>query len=161
MLKLPRLRTDAFHAQKGQCCFCSLPMWNTSPDELKPFGLRAKKATPLHCTAEHLVAEQEGGNDLAGNIAAACWLCNTRRHKRKSPPSPRPTAPSCRNAWRRGGGTRPRLPPRVSLRTLGSATCPLRLVERDRRVTGPKCCWSHKGWARPCGTPATATRKPA
>ncbi|HDS0950945.1 TPA: HNH endonuclease [Stenotrophomonas maltophilia] len=88
MPKLQRLRTDAFHAQKGRCCYCSLPMWNASPDELKPLGLRPKTATPLRCTAEHLVAQQDGGKDVAGNIAAACWLCNTRRHKRKSPPSP-------------------------------------------------------------------------
>lgn len=106
MPNLQRLRTEAFLAQKGRCCYCSVPMWNASPDELKPFGLRAKTATPLRCTAEHLVAQQEGGKDVAGNIAAACWLCNTRRHKRKSPPSPRLTAPSCRIAWRRGSGTR-------------------------------------------------------
>ncbi|MEN5206681.1 HNH endonuclease [Stenotrophomonas terrae] len=57
-------------------------MWNTSPDELKPFGLRARTTTPLRCTAEHLVSQQDGGKNVAGNIAAACWLCNTRRHKR-------------------------------------------------------------------------------
>lgn len=88
MPKLQRLKADAFHAQKSRRCYCSLPMWNASTDELKPFGLRARTATPLRCTAEHLVAQQYGGKDLAGNIAAACWLCNTRRHKRKTPPSP-------------------------------------------------------------------------
>lgn len=88
MPKLQRLRTDAFHAQKGRCCYCSLPMWNTLPDELKPFGLSATTATPLRCTAEHLVAQQDGGRDVAGNIAAACWSCNQRRHKRKSPAPP-------------------------------------------------------------------------
>lgn len=88
MPKLQRLRTEAFLAQEGRCCYCSVPMWNASPDELKPFGLRAKTAAPLRCTAEHLVAQQEGGKDVVGDIAAACWLCNTRRHKRKSPPSP-------------------------------------------------------------------------
>ena len=63
-------------------------MWQASPDELKPLGLRARSAAPLRCTAEHLVAQQDGGKNVAGNIAAACWLCNTRRHKRKSPPPP-------------------------------------------------------------------------
>ncbi|MDY4284364.1 hypothetical protein [Xanthomonas sp. LF06-19] len=72
MPKLQRLRTDAFHAQNGRCCYCSLPTWNTSPDELKLFRLCAKTATPLRCTAEHLVAQQYGGKDVAGNIAAAC-----------------------------------------------------------------------------------------
>lgn len=88
MPKLQRLRTQAFHAQRGLCCYCGLPMWQASPDELKPFGLRARTVAPLRCTAEHLVAQQDGGKDVAGNIAAACWLCNSRRHKRKSPPLP-------------------------------------------------------------------------
>lgn len=88
MPKLQQLRTEAFHAQRGLCCYCGLPMWQTSPDELKPFGLRARTAAPLRCTAEHLIAQQDGGKDVARNIAAACWLCNTRRHKRKSPPPP-------------------------------------------------------------------------
>ena len=88
MPKLQRLRTEAFHAQKGRCCYCGLPMWNASPDELKPWGLRARTVAPLRCTAEHLIAQQDGGKDVAGNIAAACWLCNQRRHKRKSPPPP-------------------------------------------------------------------------
>lgn len=88
MLKIQRLRTLAFNAQRGLCCYCGLPMWQASPDELKPFGLRASTAGPFRCTAEHRVAQQDGGKNVAGNIAAACWLCNTRRHKRKSPPPP-------------------------------------------------------------------------
>ncbi len=63
-------------------------MWNSSPDELRSVGLRARTAAPLRCTAEHLIAQQDGGKDVAGNIAAACLLCNQRRHKRKSPPPP-------------------------------------------------------------------------
>ncbi len=88
MPNLQRLRTLAFCAQAGRCFYCGLPMWNRSTDELKAFGLRARTAAPLRCTAEHLVAQQDGGKDAAGNIAAACWLCNTRRHKRKTPPPP-------------------------------------------------------------------------
>lgn len=87
MPKLQRLRTNAFHAQHGRCCYCGLPMWNASPDELKAIGLSPRTSAPLRCTAEHLVAQQDGGKDVTGNIAAACWLCNTRRHKRKSPPA--------------------------------------------------------------------------
>src|SRR3546814_12059443 len=63
-------------------------MWQASPEELKPFGLRARTVARLRCTAEHLIAQQDGGKDVAGNIAAACWLCDTRCHKRKSPPLP-------------------------------------------------------------------------
>jgi len=33
------------------------------------------------------VAQLDGGKDVAGIIAAACWLCNMRRHQCKSPPS--------------------------------------------------------------------------
>ena len=88
MANLQHLRTGAFHAQQGRCCYCGLPMWNGTPDELVTLGLRARTARPLRCTAEHLLAQCEGGKNTAGNIAAACWLCNTRRHKRKSPPPP-------------------------------------------------------------------------
>lgn len=88
MPALTLLRSQAFRAQHGRCCYCSVPMWQVSPDEMKAFGLRPRTAAPLRCTAEHLVAQQNGGKDVKGNIAAACWLCNTRRHKRKSPPPP-------------------------------------------------------------------------
>lgn len=81
-------RTRAFNAQQGRCCYCGLPMWQTSPNELTALGVRARTVAPLRCTAEHLVAQQDGGGDVADNIAAACWLCNSRRHKRKAPPNP-------------------------------------------------------------------------
>ena len=42
----------------------------------------------LRCTAEHLRARRDGGRDAAANIAAACWLCNKRRHTRKHAPAP-------------------------------------------------------------------------
>ena len=88
MNRLKNLRTRAFYAQSGRCCYCDLPMWQVSPDELKPLGLRVRAAGPLRCTAEHLVARQDGGKEMAGNIAAACWSCNSRRHRLKSPPLP-------------------------------------------------------------------------
>lgn len=88
MPKLKRLRTIAFHAQHGHCFYCGLPMWMSSPHELKILGLRPRTALPLRCTAEHLVARRDGGNTTVGNIAAACWLCNTRRHKRKAELTP-------------------------------------------------------------------------
>lgn len=81
-------RNAAFHLQGGRCFYCTFPMWNSSPDELTPWGLRARTVAPLRCTAEHLIAKQDGGKDMAGNIVAACSLCNQRRHKRKTPPSP-------------------------------------------------------------------------
>lgn len=81
-------RNAAFEAQGGRCCYCNLPMWRSTPQELAPLGLRPKTATPLRCTAEHLVAKRDGGNNGTGNISAACWLCNVRRHRRKNPPDP-------------------------------------------------------------------------
>jgi 5-methylcytosine-specific restriction endonuclease McrA len=35
-----------------------------------------------------LVSKQDGGRDTQSNIAAACLLCNQRRHKRKDAPEP-------------------------------------------------------------------------
>lgn len=88
MPKIRRLRAQAFQAQHGLCCYCRLPMWLASPAEVAHPGLRPSTLAPLRATAEHLVARQDGGPDCAGNIAAACWLCNTRRHKRATPLCP-------------------------------------------------------------------------
>lgn len=80
MPTLRRLRTLAFHAQQGRCYYCSRSMWLHSPDEL---GLRKRSSLPRQCTAEHLIARQDGGKDAIENVVAACWLCNQRRHRRK------------------------------------------------------------------------------
>jgi 5-methylcytosine-specific restriction endonuclease McrA len=82
--KLASRRLTAFERQSGRCFYCGLPMWLEHPHELadritcKPPALGA-----LRCTAEHLLARQDGGRDGAGNIAAACLSCNRRRHQRK------------------------------------------------------------------------------
>ncbi|MEB1547610.1 HNH endonuclease signature motif containing protein [Xanthomonas campestris pv. campestris] len=55
-------------------------MWLACPTELE---LPARFARRYQCTAEHLMAQQDGGKDTRGNIAAACWTCNQRRHRRK------------------------------------------------------------------------------
>ena len=86
MTHLQTLRTQSFHAQHGHCFYCRARMWLTSPDEL---GLRQRSARPYQCTAEHLVARQDGGKDTPDNIVAACHVCNQRRHKR---PTPAPSA---------------------------------------------------------------------
>ncbi len=88
MPKLQRLRHLAYLAQQGRCCYCNLPMWLADPAELAHLGLRPSTLAPLKATAEHLQARRDGGKDEAGNIAAACWLCNVRRHARKKPRSP-------------------------------------------------------------------------
>ncbi len=80
MHTLKKLRLIAFQTQHGRCCYCNMPMWVVSPAELP---LPPRLAALFRCTAEHLVARQDGGRDEPGNIAAACLLCNRRRHSRK------------------------------------------------------------------------------
>nr|WP_325169192.1 MULTISPECIES: HNH endonuclease [Xanthomonas] len=61
-------------------------MWLASPNEL---GLRHRSARPYQCTAEHLIAQQDGGLDVPENVVAARARCNQGRHKRQGPtPSP-------------------------------------------------------------------------
>ncbi|MDQ4680346.1 hypothetical protein BWP19_02830 [Stenotrophomonas maltophilia] len=98
---LKTLRTHSFHAQQGRCYYCSSPMWLCSPDEL---GLRPRSAALFRCTAEHLLARQDGGKDVADNVVAACHLCNLRRHKRPTP-APSPDAYRVRVQQRMAKGT--------------------------------------------------------
>jgi 5-methylcytosine-specific restriction endonuclease McrA len=88
--KLAKIRHTAYQNQHGHCHYCSSPMWL---DDVATFAalfqLTTKQARLLQCTAEHLHARQDGGQDTAANIVAACWYCNTRRHKcRSAVPSP-------------------------------------------------------------------------
>ncbi|WP_425525817.1 HNH endonuclease [Xanthomonas campestris] len=83
--RLKSLRIRAFHAQSGCCFYCDLPMWLASPNEL---GLRPRSARPFQCSAEHLLAKQDGGGDTPENIVAAHVVCNQRRHRITPPPSP-------------------------------------------------------------------------
>lgn len=84
--RLKSIRTSAFHAQSGRCYYCGLPMWLISPSEL---GLNASNARGAQCTAEHLLAQQDGGRDVPENVVAAHARCNQGRHKRSGPtPSP-------------------------------------------------------------------------
>ncbi|MFL8001908.1 HNH endonuclease [Xanthomonas vasicola] len=84
--RLKSLRIRAFQAQSGCCFYCGLSMWLASPHEL---GLRPRSARFYQCTAEHLIAQQEGGLDVPENVVAAHTRCNQGRHKRRGPaPSP-------------------------------------------------------------------------
>ena len=86
---LQKLRTNAFRRQSGCCYYCKQPMWI---DDINRFAaaneLTLRQARGRQCTAEHLVARQDGGTDTSENIAAACWICNQRRHKRSRPGLP-------------------------------------------------------------------------
>ena len=89
MSKLQRLRALAFHRQNGRCCYCDFPVWLDAPPAPAQGALAAYLASrAMRCTAEHLVARSDGGRDTAANIAAACWLCNYRRHARPKPLAP-------------------------------------------------------------------------
>lgn len=82
--RLRPARTRAFVFQKGRCCYCRSPMW-LDAEHRAPFathhGISFRQAGGFQATAEHLLAHQDGGRG-GSNIAASCWLCNQRRHKR-------------------------------------------------------------------------------
>jgi 5-methylcytosine-specific restriction endonuclease McrA len=77
-------------AQGGRCYYCGLPMWDDVVEAASSQRNYQTRRTPksLRCTAEHLHARSDGGRDTDENIVAACWYCNSRRHKRKRPPTP-------------------------------------------------------------------------
>jgi len=79
-------RSAAFAAQGGLCYYCSLSMWHKySEGFCVQHNLTPGDAKLLQCTAEHLRARKDGGEDTAENIAAACLRCNLGRHPRKKP----------------------------------------------------------------------------
>ncbi len=69
---LQKARERAFKLQNGCCFYC---------------GQRMNQSPITKCTAEHLRARCDGGG-VDGNIVAACWFCNSRRHRRKAPLEP-------------------------------------------------------------------------
>ena len=82
-------RLAAFERQNGRCYYCGLPMWLKHPAELTArFRISEGDVSRLQCTAEHLLARQDGGPDTEANIVAACIHCNKTRHRKKSPPDP-------------------------------------------------------------------------
>lgn len=86
---LEKSRRAAFLRQGGLCFYCDMPIWLDEADVFRAkYPLSARQHALRRCTAEHLVAKQDGGDDKHDNIVAACWLCNSRRHKRDHPRSP-------------------------------------------------------------------------
>ena len=64
-------------------------MWRDSIEHFaRLHGITLGQARQFQCTAEHLLARQDGGGDGRSNIVAACLVCNQRRHKRKLVPEP-------------------------------------------------------------------------
>lgn len=83
------LRKSAYNAQRSLCCYCGKSMWL---DNLHTFAeahnYSLAQARLLQCTAEHLHARRDGGDDSPRNVAAACRYCNLKRHQRKQALSP-------------------------------------------------------------------------
>ncbi|WP_366856998.1 HNH endonuclease [Methylophaga sp.] len=64
-------------------------MWiNDAASFSQRYKLTLKQAHLFKCTGEHLIAFYEGGASNQSNIVAACYYCNSRRHKPKEPLSP-------------------------------------------------------------------------
>jgi hypothetical protein len=89
MSRIAKLRRGAFLRQHERCHYCRCPMWeDTARDFAQRHGLTLKQSAAFRSTAEHLTPASEGGRDVAENIVAACWHCNSRRHWRRGSNSP-------------------------------------------------------------------------
>lgn len=83
-------RNAAFHRQHGRCFYCDFPMWLTDQAAFAAaHGLTLRQASRLKATAEHLVAQQDGGRNGA-NVVAACHHCNQARHRFRPHAAPTP-----------------------------------------------------------------------
>ena len=79
---LIRPRTRAYNRQSGRCYYCDSPMWLEGRSKFAAkHGITKKQAKRFRCTAEHLIARQDGGTDDCENIVAACLHCNATRHR--------------------------------------------------------------------------------
>ena len=84
-----RHRDAAAERQAGRCFYCFVLMCRINPSDFAAScGLSLAQVIRLRCTAEHLIARQDGGGNASSNIVAACWHCNQARHRRKQPPNP-------------------------------------------------------------------------
>jgi hypothetical protein len=84
-----KYREQKAHEQYRRCYYCNFPMWSKRPNGFaRHWGISLKEAARFHCTAEHLLARCDGGTSRFDNIAAACWFCNSHRHRRAIAPAP-------------------------------------------------------------------------
>jgi len=83
--KLRRFRKVAARRQQHLCHYCSAPMWSKNPEGFaERHGLRLEDCGHFQCTAEHMVARRDGGEERR-NIVAACRHCNIARHEMEQP----------------------------------------------------------------------------
>ena len=79
---LSRIRSEAFRRQAGRCHYCGVLMWAKDGDAFaRSHGVPLSAIRLLKCTAEHLQARQDGGENTQANIVAACLRCNRQRHQ--------------------------------------------------------------------------------
>lgn len=91
--KLQRLQLKANIAQGGRCYYCDLPVWEDDPLTFaRIHGIRPRLCPHLQCTAEHLIARKDSGQDACENIVAACHWCNSERHRGREGNAPEPIA---------------------------------------------------------------------
>ena len=82
-------RQKAFESQSGLCYYCNQPMWFQDKQSfISKYKIKPTIANFLQCTAEHLIARQDGGKNTKVNIVAACKYCNHTRHKSKNTLAP-------------------------------------------------------------------------
>lgn len=83
---LKHKRNAACNHQSNCCCYCRVIMAVGGLQQYATkYGLSLGQAKRLQPTAEHLQARCENGSNARSNIAAACWHCNSLRHKRFKP----------------------------------------------------------------------------
>ena len=101
--QLTKYRLQAFNNQNGACYYCNAPMWLERVGSFATkHGISERQAHHLRCTAEHLIARQDGGPNSRNNIVAACRFCNETRHKRRNPLSPKKYASLIADRLNRG-----------------------------------------------------------
>lgn len=82
-------RNKAYVRQSGRCFYCGCHMWLGDHSTFtKIHSITSRQAKSFQCTAEHLIAKQDGGRNIKSNIVAACLKCNLHRHKAKNPMAP-------------------------------------------------------------------------
>jgi hypothetical protein len=87
--QLRQLRQQAFQKQSHYCFYCKYPIWDRDGEDFsRAHKLPYRLAKHLKCTAEHLVARQDGGQNTVDNVVAACAWCNKMRHHHRQHKAP-------------------------------------------------------------------------
>lgn len=82
-------RERAYSKQHKRCFYCSATIWLRNPAAFaRRNSISIRESARFRCTAEHLRARAEGGANTRENIVAACFFCNSRRHRRSRAPTP-------------------------------------------------------------------------